>query len=354
MVDFLALSHRDRGEALAVAVTALNRPLHLLEKDVWVVWTLEQLFAGPYAGRLVFKGGTSLSKAYGVIQRFSEDVDLTYDIRDIAGDLVGGADPPLPPTSSQAKKWTEVIRRRLTEWTSNEIIPALHASLAADKLQAVVRAEENRLLVTYRPLDGGGTGYVQPQVMLEFGARSTDEPADQRVVACDAAAALPSLSFPTARTRAMRPERTFWEKATAVHVFCLQGTFRGGDRFARHWHDLARLDDHGFVDSAVADEALAAAVAQHKGWFFRETDHLGVVIDYNVATSGGIRLVPDEPALNTLRADYVRMVDDGLLLEDAESFEDLIERCRQIERKINARRRAANGPRRLAEKNAGG
>ena len=80
MAEFFELSADERLEALVQAANASGRPPHLLEKDVWVVWCLRHLFAAPYAPHLVFKGGTSLSKAYGVIQRFSEDVDLTYDI----------------------------------------------------------------------------------------------------------------------------------------------------------------------------------------------------------------------------------------------------------------------------------
>jgi hypothetical protein len=103
MVDFFHLPETERLEALNSAANTSGLSPHLLEKDIWVVWSLQQLFAGPYAEHLVFKGGTSLSKAYGVIQRFSEDVDLTYDIRAIASDLVGKADTPLPSSKSQKR-----------------------------------------------------------------------------------------------------------------------------------------------------------------------------------------------------------------------------------------------------------
>jgi Nucleotidyl transferase AbiEii toxin, Type IV TA system/Phage derived protein Gp49-like (DUF891) len=107
MADFFELSNRERLEALNAAASYSGRPPHLLEKDIWVVWSLRHLFNGPYASNLVFKGGTSLSKAYSVIRRFSEDVDLTYDIRAIAGDLVGHAGSPLPVSKSQEKKWSK-------------------------------------------------------------------------------------------------------------------------------------------------------------------------------------------------------------------------------------------------------
>jgi len=104
--QFMRLSAGDRQEALAVAAAA-GRPIHLLEKDVWVVWSLEILFGTSFAEHLVFKGGTTLSKAYGVIRRFSEDVDITYDIRALAPDLAGTVDEPLPPNRSQEKRWTK-------------------------------------------------------------------------------------------------------------------------------------------------------------------------------------------------------------------------------------------------------
>ncbi|MBN9232144.1 nucleotidyl transferase AbiEii/AbiGii toxin family protein, partial [Mesorhizobium sp.] len=110
---FLTLSADDRREALAVAADRSGRPLHLLEKDVWIVWTLATLFGSDLGVHLVFKGGTSLSKAYHVIRRFSEDVDLTYDIRAIAPDLVGENGEALPKNRSEEKRWSKAVRHRL-------------------------------------------------------------------------------------------------------------------------------------------------------------------------------------------------------------------------------------------------
>jgi hypothetical protein len=335
MADFFQLSPSDRLDALAAAANLSGVPPHLLEKDIWVVLSLRHLFAGPYADHLVFKGGTSLSKAYGVIRRFSEDVDLTYDIRTIASDLVGDADAPLPASKSQEKKWSKEIRMRLSDWVGTEIVPRLKQDLVQQGLPATVRAEGDKVFIDYTPLVTG-TGYVAPAVMLEFGARSTGEPSEPRTITCDAAVHLPGVEFPSATPQVMRAERTFWEKATAIHVFCEQGTFRGGDRFARHWHDVTRLDAAGFVDSAIADKALACAVADHKSVFFAERNTQGKVIDYHAAVSGGLKLVPDNEVLAKLAIDYQHMVDDGLFLDDAEPFDALMERCRAVEQKANA------------------
>ena len=334
--SFLRLSPDDRREALAVAAAASGRPPHLLEKDVWVVWTLATLFAAPFATQLVFKGGTSLSKAYGVIRRFSEDVDITYDIRAIAADLVGDSAEPLPPTRSQEKRWSGEIRRRLSAWVEQSALPHFETALLAQGLSAQARAAGDRILIDYAPL-AAGSGYVAPTVQVEFGARSTGEPWEERLVRCDAANALPDTPFPQATTRAMRPERTFWEKATAIHVYCMQAAFRGGERFSRHWHDLTRLDASGYADAAIANRRLAEAVARHKAMFFAERDSAGAPIDYRRAVTGELRLVPtDAKALDRLDRDYRGMVDDGLFLDQADPFARLIDHCREIERKANA------------------
>jgi len=330
---FLHLPVADRREALSFAADQSGRPAHLLEKDVWVVWALATLYASSLGEHLVFKGGTSLSKAYGVIRRFSEDVDLTYDIRAIAPDLVHGNGEALPKTRSEEKRWSSEVRKRLPDWVAGSALPVIADALAAEALAAAIRTDGEKLFIDYEATTAG-SGYVAPSVMLEFGARSTGEPASLRDIACDASGLIEGVTFPTARPRVMHAERTFWEKATAIHVFCLQERLRG-DRFARHWHDVARLDDAGLADAALADRELANAVARHKGMFFAEKAADRSAIDYGAAIDGGLQLVPAGDALKALEEDYGRMVEDGLLLEDAEPFEVLMVRCADIERRAN-------------------
>jgi len=281
----------------------------------------------------VFKGGTSLSKAYKVIQRFSEDVDLTYDIRALAPDLVGDSGEALPKTPSQEKRWTSEIRKRLPEWIAESVQPLFTSAL--EGMPASIRLESEKFFIDYETTSIGGTGYAAPSVMLEFGARSTGEPASEVDISCDAAGHVEEVIFPTARPRVMHAERTFWEKATAVHVFCLQERMRG-ERFSRHWHDLVKLDEAGFAERAFADRELATAVARHKSLFFAEKAANGSTIDYAAAVHGGLRLAPVGEALQTLKEDYAQMIEDGLLLlEDAETFESLMGRSADIAVRAN-------------------
>ena len=116
-VAFQSLSSSERVNALRDVETESRRRAFLLEKDIWVVRILDVLFDGPFGADIVFKGGTSLSKAYHAINRFSEDVDVTYDIRSIGADLINTTNAEvIPATRSQSKKWTDAIRKRLAEW----------------------------------------------------------------------------------------------------------------------------------------------------------------------------------------------------------------------------------------------
>ena len=305
-----------------------------MEKDIWVVQTLAALIETPFGADLTFKGGTSLAKAYHAIRRFSEDLDITYDIRAIAPDLLTDEDgEAIPATRSQERRWTREIRRRLPGWVADQALPSLDINLAGAGLSAELRAEGDLVFVAYEPLFDN-YGFVRPEVMVEFGARSIGEPREERLCVCDAASYVPDVAFPSVRPFVMLAERTFWEKATAVHVYCQQQRSRG-ERLSRHWYDLVRLDDMGFAEKALADRDLALSVARHKSMFFREKDTAGNWVDYEAAVSGGLQLVPDDSAYQVISDDYDRMLTDGMLLDDDERFDDLMERCADIQQRAN-------------------
>ena len=330
MADVLygALAADQRREALQVAARRTGHRTYVLEKDTWVVATLRVLFEAPFGRHLVFK-------VWRAIRRFSEDIDITYDIRGFAPELVaGGDDEALPPTRSQERRWTRAIRPRLAEWVREVARPLVAEELERTGFSARVRAEAERLYVAYEPLFVP-LGPMRPDVQIDFGARSTGEPHVVRTVVCDAAAHLPGLSFPEARPAVMLAERTFWEKATSMHVYCLQGRVRG-ERWSRHWHDLVRLDDAGIAAKAVADRELARSVARHKGMFFRENDSNRQRIDYHAAVSGNLRLVPSGTAQEALAEDYASMLSIGMLLDQDEPFDTLMQRCALIEKRANA------------------
>ena len=335
--SFFHLSAKEQEEALQVAASASGRPPHLLEKDVWVVWALSALFESPLGPHLVFKGGTALSKAYRIIRRFSEDVDLTYDIRALAPRLVEGAldgVDVIPASRSQERKWSNSIRKELLPaWIRDQAHPIFQKRLE-ELGTATSRVTDECIFIDYAPVIAASS-YALPRVMLEFGARSTGEPSTVHQLRCDMEEYIPDVSFPTASPRVMKLSRIFWEKATAIHVYCAQGETRVHDRFSRHLHDLVKLEEAGSLDAAIEARDIAEAVALHKSAFFIEKDSAGNRIDYVSAVRGGLVLVAAGEAQNALRADYQRMVNDGLLLDDAEPFDQLMEACRNIQEKAN-------------------
>jgi Nucleotidyl transferase AbiEii toxin, Type IV TA system len=284
--SFFRLSDADRREVLAVARDRTGRPAHLLEKDAWVVWTLAAVFESPFGSDLTFKGGTSLSKAYRIIERFSEDIDLTVDIRKLIPALASEGET-LPTNRSQAAKWSKAVRENLPVWIDAYVRPWIEQRLTAAGLSADVRVagnEQEQLQLRY-PALSEGTGYVAPVVVLEFGGRSTGEPHQMMPVVCDMLGHVEDVTFPSAMPQVMSVSRTFWEKATAAHVYCAQARMRG-ERFARHWYDLAAIAVSEHFGPAIAARDVAAAVSAHKSCFFVEKDSHGVVVDYGLATGG--------------------------------------------------------------------
>ena len=218
--SWFELSSADQSEALEVAAGRSGRPAHLLEKDIWVVWALSAMYDSPLGDSLTFKGGTSLSKVYKVIDRFSEDIDLTYDIRELVADLLRDGNP-IPASASQEKKITSAVRSRLPQWIEQTVQPVIEQALAASGLQAALSLagkDNDKLIIAY-PATKKGTGYAAATIQLEFGARATGEPHQRHHVACDIAPLIDGVTFPTAQPLVMAAERTFWEKATAAHVY---------------------------------------------------------------------------------------------------------------------------------------
>lgn len=338
--SWFSLSADDQREALDVAAAACGWPAYLLEKDVWVVWALQSLGADEkLLAALTFKGGTSLSKAHGLIERFSEDVDLTLNIQHLWPEV--DLSPAATPTQAQTRR--KAADRKLKQWVQEIALPLLQRAVDAAGVPvdlSLKAAEPDRrqpptIVLSYQPLTpapDGSFGYVRPTVLLEFNAHSTGEPHGAMPITCEAATHLTMLAFPTAKPLVMDPKRTFLEKAAAVHVACRKGSWGSGegDRYSRHWYDLDRLASAGIAGAAMRDRALAMEVAQHKEDFWRKPP-----IDYFQALSGDLQLVPTGDGRLELEADYAAMSSSGMLRGEVPTFSALMERMAQLEQQCN-------------------
>jgi len=144
----------------------------------------------------------------------------------------------------------------------------------------------------------------------------------------------PDIAFPEATPLVMKMERTFWEKLTAAHVFCLQSRLRG-ERFSRHWHDIAKMAQSSILKATFPARQYGELVVAHKSVFFAEKDQSGSSIDYSECLRGGLRLVPTRTAYEVLAEDYAKMAEDGILLHNPPKFHDLMDECAEIEQRLN-------------------
>ena len=176
---YFSLSRRDRQDLLTVAAENLSRPMIMLEKDIWVVQTLDVLFSIAIGQHLVFKGGTSLSKAYEVIHRFSEDIDITVDIRRLLPEETANSE--IPPSPAQAKKWRSRINKfKLPELIESEIIPQLETQLPPGaKLELSgtdVLVDYSDIGIDHQSRTSALSRYVEPVVKIDFVGSSTVHP----------------------------------------------------------------------------------------------------------------------------------------------------------------------------------
>ena len=331
---FLSLPAVDQRDILQTAAARLGRPAVVLEKDVWICRVLETLFSIPDGHPMAFKGGTSLSKVYGVIDRFSEDVDITLDYRAFAD----GFDPFAPGVSRSAiRRFGDRLKSRVDDYVRHVVGPALQAAageLPASGRPAVRIGEDGeRVWFAYPSAVENPIGYLATEVLLEFGGRNVVDPNERHRIVPDIAALTPDLDWPTATVTVLSPARTFWEKATLIHVECHRRRLSAGpERLSRHWFDLACLARHHAGRAALADHVLLEDVVRHKTVFFNAS-----YAHYDRCLDGRLRLVPDDDRIDGLRTDYDAMRRAGIVGVDAQPFDDLIERLRALEAEINHR-----------------
>jgi len=330
--SFLHLSAEEQSQIYRGLASRLARSPVVLEKDVWVCWVLKTLFTMPGRLPMAFKGGTSLSKVFGAIARFSEDVDITLDYRGLDGTF----DPFTEGVSrSRLKKFSEELKSFVRDHVHSIVVPHFHAMLADEfgnsSFPIDLSDDGEKLRIRYPSVLETQEAYVGNSVLLEFGGRNITEPNEEHTVQPDIAEHVADLEFPRATVSVLSPARTFWEKATLIHVECQREEFHtSAARLSRHWYDLAMLADLGHGRTAVADRALLADVVKHKKVFFNAG-----YANYDACLAGQLRLIPGEAALLALHDDFQRMISAGMFIGNAPDFGVIINRLRALETDIN-------------------
>lgn len=312
MTQFLSRSSDYRRAVYEEAARRLGLSAGSVEKDFWICWTLRAMFGLPASGpHLTFKGGTSLSKGWNLIERFSEDVDLVID-RAWLG--FGGAEAPEgAPSLKQRAKRLDALRvaaqRHIRTVLHPELMAQMQAHLGAQSSWALESDPDDpdaQTLLFHYPSVVGATAYVRSVVKIELGARSDTEPAAATSIGPYLAEVFPD-EVPEASVvvRTVAPERTFWEKVALLH----EESYRDASvmpraRLARHYYDLWCLIRRGVGARAASDRALFNRVAWHRAVFFRRNRTA-----QRSFAPGTLRIVPVGDARVRWQRDYDAMRD---------------------------------------------
>lgn len=330
--SFLHLTPNEQSQIYRALGPQLSLAPVVLEKDVWVCWVLQTLFTMPGRLPMAFKGGTSLSKVFDAIARFSEDVDITLDYR--------GLDSSFDPfaagvSNSQLRKFSDSLKSFVRKHAHGVVVPHFQEMLAAefgvDHGRVEISDDGEQLRVHYPTVLDAAGNYVGNSVLIEFGGRNITEPNEEHVVQPDIAEHVPALEFPSSQVSVLSPARTFWEKATLMHVECQRDEFRASaERLSRHWYDLAMLADLPHGQAAVADRALLSDVVKHKKVFYNAS-----YANYDACLVGQLRLIPEGAALAALGDDFQRMIGAGMFIGEPPAFDAIVDRLRALETAIN-------------------
>jgi hypothetical protein len=343
--EFLKAPLQDRRDVFLATAARLGAPAQNVEKDFWVTWTLDVLFSGLASGhpRFLFKGGTSLSKGYGLISRFSEDIDITVFREDI------GQAASVPDLEAMSRKKRQarldVIKSACREYIqktlASQFAESVHDALTKSNIKpnepsVVIDPDDpdgQSLLFWYPSVTAEHDDYIRPAVKIESGARSALDPHENLTIVPYIADETPRLELRAENITTIVAERTFRDKVVILHGvrnwFENRGALRGqGQRVSRHYYDVHSIFHSKVGARAVADRTLGADCVAHARMFFNSPD-----LNLDRAVHGTFSLAPTDAMLDDLRRDYARMA--GMIIGETPKFDNVIASVAALEKELN-------------------
>jgi len=324
MKAFYQLPDKTKERIFRQAGTERGIPAFAVEKDWWVVQTLRIVFGMDIAEHLIFKGGTSLSKAWNLIDRFSEDVDLALDKAALGIEKV------------ETKKHVKKLRSKSKHFIKEEFHPLLKEEFVRagfDDIEIIVPdGNENDPLSIeiYYPAITQYSEYIKPRVLIEIGSRSLKEPFAERPITTFVTDQFPEQDFADEPVviAAASPEKTFLEKIFLLHEEFQKDEIRT-DRLTRHFYDIERIMNTDFAESALSDHELYQTIVQHRKLLFSVS-----TVDYNLHQPQTINLIPPDNLLKEWERDYNEL-SESMIYGDKLLWENLLGRIRELMERIN-------------------
>ena len=302
----------------------------IIEKDFWVCYMLDYLFHRcAWKDNFAFKGGTSLSKAYGLIERFSEDIDLILDWRVLG---YGINEPWEKRSNTKQDIFNKEANTRAECFLRDTFLPAITDDLTAelgDAVKCFIDKDDPQTVKIAYPNSFSDISILQ-EIRLEIGALAAWTPVKMATIMPYAAQEYGRLfAQPTTEILTVMPERTFWEKVTILHREAFREESRPFlPRYSRHYYDLYRMMQSEVEYNALADNDLLTRVVEFKDKFYRCP-----WARYDLAKRGTMRLMPPDYNLDKLRDDYEHM--QNMLFGTKPSFDEVMDGILALEKKIN-------------------
>ena len=331
MYDIARLPGEEREILFQNTASKMGMNAAIIEKDFWVCLTLDYLFHKcQWKRAFAFKGGTSLSKVYRLIDRFSEDIDLILDWRTVG---YGYSEPWEKRSNTQQQRFIEESSKRVAAFLKDEFLPVFKADMTdcVGRPVSVSIDEDDPGTVRFgypRTLENAS---ILQEIRLEIGALAAWTPTQLADIHPYAADYYPGV-FRQAFTRILTTtaERTFWEKATILHQEALRPeTSKIPERYSRHYYDLYCMAHKGVLEKALAQKALLTQVAE-----FKQTFYPRKWAQYEDARIGTLKLVPAAHSMDRLLSDYTKM--HSMIYGNHPDFDELMQYIKELEARINA------------------
>jgi predicted nucleotidyltransferase component of viral defense system len=328
--EWLKLTEQTRRNIFGETAAEIGLPAAAIEKDWWVVRTLDLVFNSSIAPHTVFKGGTSLSKAWNLIDRFSEDIDLALDRRFLGFDKTDDE-----MTGSQVSKLRKLSAKFISEKYFPELVELYNdAGLKVDiKLGEIKTDDQDPLIIEiYYPSVTESISYLQPRVLIEAGSRSLIEPFDERSFTSMVGEKYKGSPFADSNIiiPSVNPQRTFLEKVFLLHEeFQLPTEKIKVERKSRHLYDLEKLMDTEYAMAALSNNKLYKTIVEHRA---KLTPLRG--IDYADHTPDKINPIPPDAIIGAWEKDYQAM-QESMLYNPSLPFNKLIDRMSELKTRIN-------------------
>lgn len=329
MLNIANLSITDRTALFRNTAQKSGMNEAIVEKDFWVCWSLNYLFQhSKWKNRFAFKGGTSLSKSYGLIERFSEDIDLILDWR-----LLGYSinEPWNDRSKTRQSSFNKEINNKTAIFLNDEFLPCLKRDFTTLLNETFSLSIDDD--------DPQTVNFVYPQIFedvsilkiirMEIGALAAWTPTQNTLITSYAAEKYPKIfKEPSTTVLTVSPERTFWEKITILHkeAFRTNGNFPG--RYSRHYYDLHCMNFSDVKLNAFSDLDLLERVATFKNRFYPANS-----ARYDLATPGTMKLMPPDECLPMLEEDYTHM--QNMIYGHMPSFSKIMDSIQSLENEIN-------------------